>query len=145
MIIWLQLWTRMFYYYCTCSCKSKLVVNTTSKCIMITRWNVGLINCLYMSFILTTFFICQILLHEQKISMHQITHFKLNTTTQHIWSGNVCTIFITTLALGSQPKQGLTRVRAKREAWDHISCWHECRKVWGNEPPHSQVSSHFGS
>jgi hypothetical protein len=27
----------------------------------------------------------------------------------------------------------------------HISCSRECRKVWGNEPPHSKVSSHFGN
>ncbi len=27
----------------------------------------------------------------------------------------------------------------------HISCSWECRKVWGNKPPHSQVSSHFGN
>jgi hypothetical protein len=82
----------MFYYCCTCSCKSKLVVYTPSKCIAITRWNVGLINCLYMSFILITFFICQILLHMQIFSMHWIAHFKFITTTQHIWSGNVCAI-----------------------------------------------------
>jgi hypothetical protein len=27
----------------------------------------------------------------------------------------------------------------------HISYSQECRKLWRNEPPHSQVSSHFGS
>ncbi len=27
----------------------------------------------------------------------------------------------------------------------HISCSRECRKVWKDEPSHSQVSSHFGS
>ncbi len=27
----------------------------------------------------------------------------------------------------------------------HISWSRECRRVWGNEPSHSQVSSHFGS
>jgi hypothetical protein len=28
------------------------------------------------------------------------------------------TLFVTTLDLGSRPKQGLTRVKAKREAWE---------------------------
>jgi hypothetical protein len=52
---------------------------------------------------------------------------------------------ITTLALGSQPRQGFTKVRTKNEHGSHISCSWECKKVWGNEPPQSQVSSHFGS
>ncbi len=45
---------------------------------------------------------------------------------------------VITLALGSRPRQGLARVRAKKEAW-------ECRRVRRNEPSHSQVNSHFGS
>jgi hypothetical protein len=52
---------------------------------------------------------------------------------------------VATLALGSQPRQGLAKVRAKSEPGSHISCSRECMKVWGNEPPHSQVSSHFAS
>jgi hypothetical protein len=32
------------------------------------------------------------------------------------------------------------RVRPK----NHISCSWEFRKMWGNEPTHSQVDSHFG-
>ncbi len=28
---------------------------------------------------------------------------------------------------------------------NHISCSWECRRVWGNEPSQSQVTSHFGS
>jgi hypothetical protein len=27
----------------------------------------------------------------------------------------------------------------------HISCSQQCKKVWGNEPPQSQMNSHFGS
>jgi hypothetical protein len=27
----------------------------------------------------------------------------------------------------------------------HISCSWECTKMWGNEPSHSQMNSHFGS
>ncbi len=36
-------------------------------------------------------------------------------------------------------------MRAKSEPESHISCFQECKRVRGNEPPHSQVSSHFGS
>jgi hypothetical protein len=52
---------------------------------------------------------------------------------------------VTTLALGLQPRQRLTKAWAKREPRSHISCFQECKKVWGNEPPHSQMSSHFGN
>jgi hypothetical protein len=37
--------------------------------------------------------------------------------------------FVATLALGSRPKQGLTKVQAKSEAKSHISCSQECRRV----------------
>jgi len=50
-----------------------------------------------------------------------------------------------TLTLGSQTRQGLVKVQAKYEVGSHISCSRECKKVWGNEPSHSQVSSHFES
>ncbi len=52
---------------------------------------------------------------------------------------------VATLALGLQPRQGLAKVRAKSDPGNHISCSQECKKVGGNEPPHSQVNSHFGS
>jgi hypothetical protein len=52
---------------------------------------------------------------------------------------------VTTLALGSWPRQGLAKVRAKSEPRSHISCYRKCKRVWRNEPPHSQMSSHFGS
>jgi hypothetical protein len=49
-------------------------------------------------------------------------------------------------SLGSQPKQGVTRLQAKREAQEsHFSCSRECERMWGNEPSHSQVNSHCGS
>ncbi len=55
---------------------------------------------------------------------------------------------VTTLILGSRPKQGLAKVRAKNETREsHFmlpGLW-EYGKVWGNEPSHSQVHSHFGS
>ncbi len=51
---------------------------------------------------------------------------------------------VTTLTLVSWPRQGLVKVWAMKPI-SHISCFWECRKMWGNEPPHSQVSSHFGN
>jgi hypothetical protein len=44
-----------------------------------------------------------------------------------------------------------TKVRAckgvgqKSEPKSHISCSQECKRVWGNEPSHSQMNSHFGN
>jgi hypothetical protein len=52
-------------------------------------------------------------------------------------------VIVATLALGLQPMQGLIKVRGKSEPRSHISCSRECKR--GNEPPHSQVSFHFGS
>jgi len=36
-------------------------------------------------------------------------------------------------------------VRAKSEPKSQISCSWECKRVGGNEPPHSEMNSHFGS
>jgi hypothetical protein len=33
----------------------------------------------------------------------------------------------------------------KGKPGSHISCFQECKKVWGNEPSHSQGNFHFGS
>jgi hypothetical protein len=52
---------------------------------------------------------------------------------------------VTTLTLGSRPKQGLEKVQAKSEPRGNISYSRECKTMWGNEPPHSQMSSHFGN
>jgi hypothetical protein len=54
-------------------------------------------------------------------------------------------LIIVTLTSSSWPRQGFAKVRAKRNPESHISCSWECGRVWGDEPPHSQVSSHFGS
>jgi hypothetical protein len=43
---------------------------------------------------------------------------------------------VTTLTLGSWPRQGFARLRAKREAGSHTTYSRECEKVWGNEPSH---------
>jgi hypothetical protein len=55
---------------------------------------------------------------------------------------------VATLALGSWPRQRLTKVRTKNEAREphfmFLGVW-ECERMRGHEPPHSQVSSHFGN
>jgi hypothetical protein len=52
---------------------------------------------------------------------------------------------VATLVLGSRPRQGVARLRAKREAESHAECSWECKRMWGNRPSHSQGNSHFGS
>jgi hypothetical protein len=47
--------------------------------------------------------------------------------------------------LGPQPKQRLAKVQANVKPESHISCSWKCKRVWGNEPPHSKVSSQFGN
>jgi hypothetical protein len=54
-------------------------------------------------------------------------------------------IFVATLALGSWPKQGLARLRAKKEAWESHHMLPKVQRVWGNEPSHSHVNSHCGN
>jgi len=63
----------------------------------------------------------------------------------HVGFHSLRNYFVATLALGLRPKQGPTKVWTKSEPRSHISCSWECKRVWGNEPPHSQMSSHFGS
>jgi hypothetical protein len=53
--------------------------------------------------------------------------------------------FVIALALGLRPKQKFTKVRAKNEARESHFMLLECRRVWGNEPTHYQVNSHFGN
>jgi hypothetical protein len=52
---------------------------------------------------------------------------------------------VATLALGSRPRQGVTRLRAKRETRESLHMLPGVQRVWGNEPSHSQVNSHVGS
>jgi hypothetical protein len=56
-------------------------------------------------------------------------------------------IYVATLALGSWPKQGLAKVQAKSKAREShfmlLGVW-KYGRVWENEPPHSQMDSHFG-
>lgn len=39
--------------------------------------------------------------------------------------------------------KGLQKWRPRGKLRSHISCSQECKKMWGNESSHSQVSSHF--
>ncbi len=41
--------------------------------------------------------------------------------------------------------KGLQRCEPRGKPSSHISCSWECRRMWRNEPSHSQISSHFGS
>jgi hypothetical protein len=53
-------------------------------------------------------------------------------------------VIVITLALGLQPRQGFAKVQVKSELGSHISWSQESKRVWRNEPPYSQMSSHFG-
>jgi len=45
-------------------------------------------------------------------------------------------LVVATLALGSWPKQGFARLRAKKEVGSRTTYSQECEKVWVNEPSH---------
>ncbi len=53
--------------------------------------------------------------------------------------------FVATLALGSRPRQGLAKVRAKKEARESHFMLPGVQRVWWKELSHSQVNSHVGS
>jgi hypothetical protein len=46
-----------------------------------------------------------------------------------IVNGEFKITIVATLPLGSQPKQGITKVQAKIEAGSHISCSRKCKKM----------------
>jgi hypothetical protein len=52
---------------------------------------------------------------------------------------------VTTLALGSRPRQRVTRLRAKKETWESLHMLPGVQRMWGNKPSHSQVNFHVGS
>jgi hypothetical protein len=52
---------------------------------------------------------------------------------------------VATLTLGSQPKQGVARLWAKRKIRESHHMLPKVQKVWGNEPSHSQVNSNCRS
>ncbi len=47
-------------------------------------------------------------------------------------------IDVATPALGSWPRQGFARLRAKKKAGSHTTYSQECERVWRNEPSHPQ-------
>jgi hypothetical protein len=55
------------------------------------------------------------------------------------------TFYVATLALGSRPRQGVARLRAKKETRESHHMLLGVQTVWGNEPSHSQMNSHSGS
>ncbi len=75
-----------------------------------------------------------------------ITSFFINSK-KRMTMGEYPFTYFATLALGSgsRPREGLAKVWAKSEPGSHISCSWECKRVGGNEPPHPQMNSHFGS
>jgi hypothetical protein len=52
---------------------------------------------------------------------------------------------VANLALGSQPRQGVARLQAKRKTQESHHMLPRVQRVWGNEPSHSKVNSHVGS
>jgi hypothetical protein len=48
---------------------------------------------------------------------------------------------VMTVALGSQPRQGHGKVRAKNATWESHSHSQECRRMWMNDLTHSQMDS----
>ncbi len=52
---------------------------------------------------------------------------------------------ITTLTLGSWPRQGVARLRAKKETHESHHMLPRVQIVWVNEPSHSQMNSNVGS
>jgi len=74
----------------------------------------------------------QYILRHTRRSLHAwcMGHVVHIFSTHNAWSN------VATLALGSWPKQGFARLRAKREAGSCTKYSQKCEKVWGNEPPH---------
>jgi hypothetical protein len=66
-----------------------------------------------------------------------------------LWIGDhlaQCLIGVLQPSLSVRDKsKGLQRCRPSVKVDSHISCSWECGRLQGNEPPHSQVSSHFRS
>jgi hypothetical protein len=58
---------------------------------------------------------------------------------------NTFIVYVMTLALGLWSRQEHGMVWADIVIRKSHSHFHECKKMWGNEPTHSQVDSHFES
>jgi hypothetical protein len=57
----------------------------------------------------------------------------------------IVNLFVTTLTLGSRPKQRVARVWVKNETRESHHILLGVQRVWGHEPSHSQVNSDVGS
>jgi hypothetical protein len=55
------------------------------------------------------------------------------------------TLCVATLTLGSRPRQGVARLRAKKKTRESHHMLLGVQRMWGNEPLHSQMNSHVGS
>jgi hypothetical protein len=60
-------------------------------------------------------------------------------------NNNKMTFCVATLTLDLWPKQRFARLRVKREVRGHTSCSRECKRMWVDEPSHSQGNSHLGT
>jgi hypothetical protein len=74
------------------------------------------------------------------INIHVANDYLFVVTMFHFSSWDVAT-----LTLGSWPRKGFAKVQAKTRPESRISCSRECKRMWGKEPSHSQMNSHFGS
>jgi hypothetical protein len=63
----------------------------------------------------------------------------------HYFILSLCNGNVATLTLGSRPRQGVGRWRAKRKTRESHHMLPGVQTVWGHEPSHSQVNSHVGS
>jgi hypothetical protein len=80
-----------------------------------------------------------------KLNNLYLTRFSHPTTTFRKMQLQLTISYVATLALGSRPKQGVVRLRAKRETQESLHMFPGVQRVWRNEPSHSQVNSHVGN
>jgi hypothetical protein len=64
---------------------------------------------------------------------------------QHVYKIYLCKRYYHNPSLGFVTKARACKVQVENVIWEsHSHSW-ECERVWGNEPTHSQVDSHFRS
>jgi hypothetical protein len=76
------------------------------------------------------------------LSRLNLEHVVMNTFGGRISTINKVICRNPSLGFATKAKR-VARLRAKRKPGSHITYPWECRKVWGNEPSHSQGNSHF--
>jgi hypothetical protein len=95
--------------------------------------------------ILSFFFSLTLQFHGQDVYGDTI---RILVPHSHKFVVSLYTMFMTcvmTLAFGLRSRQGHGKVWIKSVAWESHSHSQECGRMWGNEPTHSPVDSHFGS